>query len=185
MTLNDLTIKRVEPLDLSASQTFNLAYIYHINPASYTVVYDKKSSCLFVNPVISEDDAKKFLIFVSYKENRINDPECPIAEVVEYIYETFGWDTYRILIDIHADRMHKIADIKAKEKAKEILPLIKSEIAQVVEGEVLDPFNEELVYCIGQAGNEDNHKTARNLVGYSTKYVFYLGYLLGAGKIKM
>lgn len=68
----------------------------------------------------------------------------------------------------------------------ELLPLIRSEIDAVINGDLPDIFDERLVASVGDVGREadrdrDMHWHA---VGSGTKYVFYLGYLMGSGKIK-
>lgn len=75
---------------------------------------------------------------------------------------------------------------RAQERAEVLLPLIRGEIDAVIDGDVLDPFDGRLASCLSDAGRKADRD--RNMSGYvtgtDTKYVFYLGYLMGTGKIK-
>ena len=104
---------------------------------------------------------------------------------MDYVYETYGWNVNSILMDAYQDRRRKMEDAKAKDKADKIAPLIQEHIKSVVDDEVPDVFDEMLVSHIWDAGSKDGKCTAYNLTSYSTKYVFYLGYLMGTGKIKV
>lgn len=182
--LKNITVMRVAPGELPSALCFQLNYIHHTELSQFVVMCDTKQQILYVNSAIPEEDIHKFVKCASWPEPGINDPNCHIAETVDYIYETYGWGTYRILMDVYQSRQHMITDARAKEKARAIIPLIRNEIRLSVEEDEPDLFDEELTYCISAAGNKEKYKNARNLVDYGTKYVFYLGYLMGAGRIK-
>lgn len=185
MTLNDIEVKKVEAIKLPTPVLFSLRYRYHADLSKYVTAFDERKQILYVNPEVPEEDMQKFVAIASYPEIGINDFDCPIADAVDYVCDTYGWDTYRILLDAHTDRSNKLIDVQAKEQAEKIVPLIKKVMDQIVDDEVADPFNEPLVYQISNAGSKEKYRTARNLVGLSTKYVFFLGYLMGTGQIKL
>ena len=70
---------------------------------------------------------------------------------------------------------------RAEKQAEEIIPLIKA----VDVSDEADVFDEYLTCSISQAGMKMGAKTACNMVGYDTKYVFWLGYLIGSGKVRV
>lgn len=185
MTLNDITVKRTEPIKLPTPVIFSLKYRYHADLSKYVTAFDEREQILYVNPEVPEEDMQKFVAVASYPEIGINDFDCPIADVVDYVFDTYGDGIYKILIDAHTYRLDKLIDAHAKEHAEKIVPLIKKVMDQIVDDEVPDPFNEPLVYQISNAGSKEKYRTARNLVGISTKYVFFLGYLMGTGQIKL
>lgn len=60
------------------------------------------------------------------------------------------------------------------------------EVKKIAPAQLPDPFDGRLASCLSDAGRKADRD--RNMSGYvtgtDTKYVFYLGYLMGTGKIK-
>lgn len=185
MKLKDVTVKRIAPGGLPSILCCQLNYKYHTELGRLVVMFDKNQQILYVNQNIPEDDIQKFKDIASWCKPYINNPDCPISDVLDYVYETYGWNVNSILMDAYQDRRRKTEDAKAKDRADKIAPLIREHIKSVVDDEVPDAFDEMLVSHIWDAGSKDGNCTAYNLTSYSTKYVFYLGYLMGTGKIKV
>lgn len=185
MELKDITVKRLSVSELPATLCFILMHKYKTDPSRFVVMFDGKQQVLFVNRDIPVDDAEKFLHIASYPDPYINNADCPLSDVLDYVYETYGWNAYNIIIDAYQHRIRKMMDAKAKGRADKIAPLIREHIDSVVNDDAPDVFDEMLVSHVWDAGGKDNHRTAYNQTSYNTKYVFYLGYLMGTGKIKV
>lgn len=184
--LKDIEVKKIAPAQLPDLLWFVLKHKYHTEQWDFVVVFDGRNQIMYVDKKIPDDDVQKFVRAASWPEGNINDPDCPIAETVEYIYETYGWNVWSIILDNYRSRYEKMETAKAQERAEELLPLIRSEIDAAIDGDVQDPFEGRLVSCVSDAGREaDRDRDMRwHAVGSGTKYVFYLGYLMGSGKIK-
>lgn len=185
MKLKDVTVERIAPGELSSILCFRLNHKYHTELGKFVVMFDTKQQILYVNRNIPEDDIQKFRDIASWAGPYINNPDCPLSDVLNYVYETYGHNVSGILMEAYQDRRHKVEDAKAKERSDKIAPLIQEYMDSVVNDEVPDVYDEMLVSHIWDAGREEERHTAHNLTSYSTKYVFYLGYLMGAGKIKV
>lgn len=184
--LKDIEVKKIAPAQLPDLLWYLLKHKYHTEQWDFVVAFDERKQIMYVDQKISNEDIQKFVKAASWPEGNINDPDCLIAETVEYIYETYGWNVWSIILDNYRSRYEKMETAKAQERAVELLPLIRSEIDAVIDGDLPDIFDEHLVASVSDAGREadrdrDMHWRA---VGSGTKYVFYLGYLMVSGKIK-
>ena len=184
--LKDIEVKIIAPAQLPDLLWFVLKHKHHTEQWDFVVAFDGRNQIMYVDKKIPDDDVQKFVKAASWPEGNINDPECPITKTVEYIYETYGWNVWSIILDNYRSRYEKMETAKAQERAEELLPMIRREIDAVIDGELPDIFDERLVAGVSSAGREadrdrDMHWHA---VGSGTKYVFYLGYLMGSGKIK-
>ena len=184
--LKDIEVRKIEPAQLPDLLWFVLKHKYHTEQWDFVVAFDGRNQIMYVDEKIPDEEIQKFARAASWPEGNINDPDCPIAETVNYIYETYGWNVWGIILDNHRFRYEKMETAEAQERAAELLPLIRGEIDAVIDGNAPDPFNEHLVSCVSDAGREkDRGRDMHHCVtGTDTKYVFYLGYLIGAGKIK-
>lgn len=184
--LKDIEVKKIAPAQLPDLLWYLLKHKYHTEQWDFVVAFDERKQIMYVDQKISNEDIQKFVKAASYPVCNINDPDCPIAEAVEYIYETYGWNVWSIILDNYRSRYEKMETAKAQERAAELLPLIRREIDAAIDGDVQDPFDGRLVSCVSDVGRKNDRD--RNMSGYvtgtDTKYVFYLGYLMGSGKIK-
>lgn len=184
--LKDIEIKRINLGELPTMLFCKLAYKYHVEQWDFVVMFDDKEQIMYVNREVSDGSVQKFLKIASWPKPGINDPDCPIADIADYVYKTYGWKTWNILIDAYASRQQMMKNERTQARLREILPLIRGEMDSVIDGDIPDPFDERLVACVSDAGREADR--GRNMhwhaVGSGTKYVFYLGYLMGLGKIK-
>lgn len=184
--LKDIEVKKIAPAQLPDLLWYLLKHKYHTEQWDFVVAFDERKQIMYVDQKISNEDIQKFVKAASWTEGNINDPDCLIAETVEYIYETYGWNVWSIILDNYRSRYEKMETAKAQERAGELLPLIRREIDAAIDGDVQDPFDGRLVSCVSDVGRKNDRD--RNMSGYvtgtDTKYVFYLGYLMGSGKIK-
>lgn len=184
--LKDIEVKKIAPAQLPDLLWYLLKHKYHTEQWDFVAAFDEKEQIMYVDQKIPDEDIQKFVKAASYPACNVNDPDCPIAEIVEYIYETYGWNVWSIILSNHTRRYEKMEMERAQERAEVLLPLIRGEIDAVIDGDVLDPFDGRLASCLSDAGRKADRD--RNMSGYvtgtDTKYVFYLGYLMGTGKIK-
>lgn len=133
-----------------------------------------KEETLFVNRKVPKKDIDGFLEVIMFPDYAVNDDEEPTGQFLDYTYHKYGFHAYRALLDAHTWQMEQ------KEKAKAIIPLIENEIESETP---IVRYDENLfkVYC---AGRDRKGKTPKNISGFSSVYLFYLGYLMGAGKMK-
>nr|WP_289706978.1 hypothetical protein [Enterocloster clostridioformis] len=185
MKLKDVTVKRIAPGELPSILCFQLNYEYHTELGKFVVMFDGKQQILYVNRNVPEDDMQKFIDIVSYPSPYINNPDCPIFDVMDHVSTAYGWKVYEILMSAYSDRQKKIREALTRKKSEGIVHVIQEYIRSIIDDKAPDVFDDMLVSCIWDAGRNVELRTAHNQTSYSTKYVFYLGYLMGAGKIKV
>lgn len=184
--LKEIEVKKIAPAQLPDLLWYRLKHKYHMEQWDFVVAFDERKQIMYVNKKIPDEDIQKFVNVASWPKLGINDPDCPIAETVDYIYETYGWSVWNIILSNHTRRYEKMEMERAQERAAGLLPLIRGEMDSVIDGDIPDPFDEYLASCLCDAGREaDRDRNMSGCVtGTDTKYVFYLGYLMGSGKIK-
>lgn len=183
--LKDIEVKKIAPAQLPKLLWFVLKHKYHTEQWDFVVAFDGRNQIMYVDKKIPNDDVQKFVKAASWPEGNINDPDSTIAETVDYIYETYGWNVWSIILDNHRQRYEKIETEKAQKRAAELIPLIRGEIDAVIDGTAPDPFDDRLVSCLSDAGRKEDRERDMSgcVTGTDMKYVFYLGYLMGQGKI--
>lgn len=176
--VKEITVKRITPVQLPTSLCFQLNYIYHTELGDFKVMFDKKEQILYVNNKI-RDDVTKFVQYVSYAGSCIGEvmADGGLLEVADYIFEHYGEHTWNILSDAYRYRK-KLRQMEAAEKQVRGLLRLITALDESEEPPVL--FNDYLAYYISLAGDETKRKTLNNMVGYSSKYLFWLGYLAGS-----
>lgn len=184
--LKEIEVKKIAPAQLPRLLWYLLKHKYHTEQWDFVVAFDEREQIMYVDQKVPDEDIQKFVKAASYPECNINDPDCPIAEIADYIYDTYGWNVWSIILSNHTRRWEKMEMERARERAAALLPLIRGEIDAVIDGDIPDPFDECLASCLIDAGRKVDRD--RNMSGYvtrtDTKYIFYLGYLVGSGKIK-
>lgn len=180
--MNSVSVKKVEANELSATMIFMLKAIYSMDLSKFTVMYDNQYCVLYVNSKIPQRDIKKFLLIAGYEGVNMNDPDSAVWEVVNYIYDKYGYSTKKILWDFQNERRRRRESEKAKVKAAELYQLLNE---YAMNDDIPDVFSDRefLIYHLGCIAMKQNIKTAENMVGYDEKMVFLYGYLLGMGVI--
>lgn len=176
-----MKIKRIHPEDLSEEQIFQLKFLYHTDPGRFVAVADKKKEILYVNRTVPQKDIKGFLEVVTFPEYWVADEKEGKGRFLEYVYKKYGDAAYRALIDSHAWRIQQKEKRRAEQTAKVVLPLIEKEVKS--ENPVIE-YDERLLFEILRAGCNTDKKTPKNAITYGSVYLFYLGYLMGAGMLE-
>lgn len=178
--MRKVVIKKVKVHELPASMAFKWSYLYKIKLEQFTAIYDVRTGVLFVEEKVPEKDIRKFITMVEYEGKYINDPDCEIADTVEYIYKKYGYKTWGVLFEAYKGRYAEKEDKTAEQDAEKLYKILHDFDSDN------DIFGnkERLVYHLGKMAMEEGLRTPENLVGYSTKYAFLFGYLLGSGVIE-
>lgn len=181
--MKEITVKRVAPAQLPMSLIFQLNGHYRMELGQFVTIYDSKEECLYVNATVPEADVKKLIQYVSFEGPYINEDEASggLGTLGKYISATYGIKTWKCLFDAWDSRRNDRQMKEAKELAEEILPSIK-ELDELEEPPI--SFNDYLAYYVSMAGYETKYKTFHNAVGYGAKYIFWLGYLAGTGRLQ-
>lgn len=175
-----MTVKRVKPKELPQDIILRLNYLYHAELGEFIAMTDRKENTLFVNEKVPQKDIDGFLEVIMFPDYWVNDEESGKGQFLDYVYEKYGNHTCMALVDAHSWRMEQKNKQQAKEAAKAIIPMIEKEVSSE---EPIVEYDEYLMHEIYCAGLHRNGKTPKNISGFSNVYVFYLGYLMGAGKL--
>ncbi|MDE5892461.1 MAG: hypothetical protein K2H45_06040 [Acetatifactor sp.] len=142
---------------------------------------DRKEETLFVNKKVPQEDIDGFLEVIAFPDYWVADDEAPTGQFLDYVYHKYGFHTYKALLDAHTWQMEQKEKKHAEETAKRIIPLIEKEVNS--ENPIVK-YDERLMHEIWNAGFNKGGKTPKNSTNYENVYVFYLGYLMGAGMLK-
>lgn len=184
MTLKNIEVKRIAPTELPMTLCFKLNQVYYTELSRFITMYDCQEQVLYVNNKVPEEDIHVFLTYASFTGPYIGEPkeDGGLDSVGDYIFKEYGDKVWASLHDAYWSRQRVIRHERAQKQAAGIIPMIK---AINIDDEIENAFDEDLVSVICSAGTDVNHKTVHNLIGYGTKYVFWLGYLIGTGKVKL
>lgn len=181
--MSKILVKKVKPCDLPTTMIFRLNHLHKTELGQFVTMYDVKTSILFVNEKTPGKDIERFVTVVGYEGKAINNPDCEIASTTDYIYKKYGYKVWNILFEAYRDRQKKKEDEAAKKNAEELYKTIHD---FEMDDDSPDVFydKERLIYHLGNLARKGGQRTAENMIGYSTKYAFLFGYLLGSGMIK-
>lgn len=176
-----MLVKRIKPSELPARLTFQLNYLYHTELGKFVVAVDDKGETMYVNTDVPEKDADGFLDCVTFPCYWLGDNDAGKGEFLDYVYDRYGYETCRILTDSHSQHLEKEETLRAQEAAKKIIPLIEKELESELPAVEYDEY---LAHEVWKHGFGLKRQTPRNMTGYGDVYVFYFGYLMGAGMLK-
>lgn len=176
-----MKIKRIQPKELPIDLVFRLNHVYRAELGEFRVIADRSKEILYVNKTIPKKDIDRFLEVIAFPDYAVADEESPLGEFLDYVYHKYGFHTYSALMDCHSWQMEQKEKEKAKENAKVIIPLIEKEIDSEMP---IVEYDERLIHEIYCAGLDRREKTPKNVSGFGNVYLFYLGYLMGAGRLE-
>lgn len=177
-----MTIKKITPKELPKDLIFHLNFVYKMELGEFVAIADNKEGILYVNRTVPQKDIDGFLEVIAFPYYWVADETVTeTGKFLEYVYEKYGYGTYSALLDSHDWRMKQEKEQKAKETAKTIIPLIERQIGS--ESPIVK-YDENLLHEVFCAGSDRKGKTPDNICSFSSVYLFYLGYLMGTGKLK-
>lgn len=175
-----MTVKRVKPKDLPQDIIFQMNYLFKTTLDEFVIMVNNKQEIVYVNEYIPQNDVDDFMKYITFEGVYVNDEKVGLGKMLDAIYNKYGSNVYSVLLDAYDYRKKKEKERQTKEAAKVILPLIRKEVKkkrQVVR------YDERLISEIWSAGYGLKEKTPENMTNFGSVYVFYLGYLMGAGKL--
>lgn len=174
-----MQVVKITPKELPTDLIFRLNYVYKIELGEFVAISNNKEEILYVNHTIPQKDIDGFLEVIAFPHYWVADETVTeTGRFLQYVYDKYGFGTYSALLDSHEWRMKHEAEQRAKEMAKTIIPLIEKEVNSEMPIVVYD---ENLLHEVFCAGSDRKGKTPENISGYSSVYLFYLGYLMGSG----
>ena len=176
-----MTIKRLTPKELPQDIIFKMNYLFKTTLDEFVIMVNNKKEIVYVNTSVPQSDIDDFMKYITYTGEYVNDEKCGLGKVVDRIYEKYGWEVYHVLIDAYDYRKNKEEERQAKKVAQSIIPLIKKELKKK---RAVIKYDERLLHEIWSAGYKIKEKTPENITNFGSVYLFYLGYLMGAGRLK-
>lgn len=175
-----MTVKRVKPKDLPQDIIFQMNCLFKTTLDDFVIMVNNKQEIVYVNESTPQSDVDDFMKYITFEGRYVNDYKAGLGKMLDAIYNKYGSNVYSILLDAYDYRKKKEREQKAKETAKAILPLIRKEVKKK---RPAVRYDERLMYEIWSAGYGLKEKTPENITNFGSVYVFYLGYLMGAGKL--
>lgn len=174
-----IEVIRVEPLEIPADVVWQISGTQHIALKDFYVYVQKTKDKMYVNKSVPEKDIEKMIEVMTFSGEYIDD-DTELGRFMDYVYKKYGYAAYESLFEYRRHRKEQEDDQRARDQLQEVLPLIE-EIATSDHPAI--HYNECLIYEVLKKGRDSKMKTTRNMVGYEDIYVFYLGCLVGMGKI--
>lgn len=177
--MSDIQVIRIKPLEIPSDIVWQISGRQHIALKDFYVYVQEKEDKMYVNKSVPKKDIEKFIEVMTYP-GRYFDDDSEIGQLMNYIYEKYGYPAYESLFEYHRHQKEQEDDQRAKDQLQEVLPLIE---------EIMDSnhpaihYNESLIYEVLKKGRDSKRTTARNIIGYDYIYAFYLGCLVGTGKV--
>lgn len=175
-----MTVKRVKPKDLPQNIIFQMNYLFKTTLDEFVIMVNNKQEIVYVNESIPQSDVDDFMKYITFEGRYVNDYKAGLGKMLDAIYNKYGSNVYSILLDAYDYRKKKEKEQQTKEAAKVILPLIRKEVKKK---RPAVRYDEKLISEIWSAGYGLKEKTPENITNFGSVYVFYLGYLMGAGKL--
>ena len=176
-----MIVKRLKPQELPQDIIFQMNYLFKTMLDDFVIMVNNQKEIIYVNETVPQSDVDDFIKYITFEGKYVNDDKCGLGEMIERLYGKYGGNVYGVLLDAYDYRKSKREERQAKERAKAILPVIKKEVKKK---RPAVRYDERLLHEIWSAGYEIKEKTPKNMTNFGSVYVFYLGYLMGAGKLR-
>lgn len=178
----ELKVIKVDPLELPADIVWKISGIQKISLKDFVLYIDIQTDKAYVNKsVVLKKDIARIVDVATSEDPYIVEDGTENGDFLDYVYEKYGWEATSSICDYHSAKMKKRKEQDAKDRLKEVLPLIeeitKSDFPVI-------PYNEHLIYEVKKKAEDSRRKTPGNMVDYGSIYIFYLGCLVGMGKLK-
>lgn len=174
-----IDIRKIEPVDLPADLICRLEKVHHTALRDFVMMIDKKNWIMYINASVPEEDVQRIVEYIYYPGNDVNVKK---EDFADYVLEHYGQAAFYEMVDGHKHLRGQERDKKAEKLAEMAIPLIEKEIKS--EKPVIE-YDERLLGKVFKAGYEPySRKTPENITNYGCVYLFYLGYLMGAGMIE-
>lgn len=177
--MSKIKVIKIDPLDLPADIVWQISGKQHISLKEFCLYVHEKENKMYVNKSVPKKDIEKMLDIMAFPERYIDD-DSEIGQIANYIYEKYGFAAWNSLFEYRQHKHQQEDDQRAKDQLQEVLPLIE----EIVDSErPAIHYNESLIYEVLKKGRDSKRRTARNIIDYDYIYVFYLGCIVGMGKV--
>lgn len=176
-----MIVKRLTPKELPQDIIFQMNYLFKTTLDEFVIMVNNKKEIMYVNESVPQSDVDDFMKYITFEGKYVNDDKAGLGKMVDRLYKKYGGNVYSVLLDAYDYQKNKREECQAKERAKTILPLIKKEVAKK---RPIVKYDERLISEIRRSGNDVKGKTPENIISFGSVYIFYLGYLMGAGKLQ-
>ena len=176
-----MMVKKITPKELPQNLIFRMNHLFKTTLDEFVIMVDNRKETVYVRDSVPQGDIDDFVKYITFEGEYVNAYRAGLGKLADRIYKKYGGNVYSVLIDAYDYRRDKTKEHRAKEKAERILPLIRKEITRKRQAV---RYDERLLYEIWSAGYGLKEKTPENMTNFGSVYVFYLGYLLGAGKLQ-
>lgn len=177
-----LEVVKVEPLELPADILWKISGTQKIALKDFALYIDEHNNKIYINKsVVKKKDVTRIVNVATSEDPYILDDSTENGDFMSYVYNTYGYETYNAIFDYHKAKINERRTQCAKERIKEIIPMIEEIMTSDFPA---IPYNEHLIYEVKEKGMERKRRTSMDIVGYDYIYTFYLGCLMGMGKVK-
>ncbi len=174
---SEITVIRIEPLDLPADIVWQISGLHHITPKDFYVYVLETKNKMYVNKAVPEKDIEKMIEVMTFPGRYILEDDTKTGQFMKYVYDTYGFAAYDTICNYHEWRMKQQDERRAKEKVQSVIPSIE----KMIKAGMIDEY---MIYEAYKAGNDRKEHTSKNICNFSTVYSYCLGYLIGAGALK-
>lgn len=156
--------------ELPDAMQMHVLYREKITVSEYRLaIWSNKDTLYYDN--LKESEVKRFVALIGSKKRFLNN------RTMESIYNKYGYAVYREIHDAHDFLVNKELDQIAERTVAEYMPIIEKamNIPSI-------PFSETLLKAMCHAAEKGKFKYEK----WSTQdaYLYFMGYLLGAGRLK-
>ena len=172
--MNDIKVVKIDPLDMPSDIALKAIVGLQLPLREFVIWIDDATNTLYLNSNIKfpKKDIQKMIEIVSSDYRYVCDPDEDggYESFLDHLYNTYGGKSSLVICEAHGRRWQKQEEIRAKQEAEEIAPLI----AELLDG---CSVNDMLTDAIMKKGEDAKS------CGYREAYAVALGYLAGAGRI--
>lgn len=177
--MKTIKVVKVEPVELPGEMLKKLVMKYQSELKDFSILVDEKNWTMYVRKSIPDSEIQGFIDYIYYPGEYIGEDK---EDYLTGVFEEYGYSAFAALNDAYKYRKGKEADQRDAELAAVAITMIEAEIEK--EKPIVE-YDERLLSKVWDVGYKPfTHKTPENITNYGIVYVFYLGYLMGAGLIK-
>lgn len=165
-----MNIKKCTFDQLPSTMQMHVLYIEKIPVGEYRLAIWSNEDTLYYND-LKESEVKRFVTLIE-SEKRLLD-----NRTMNSIYNKYGFAVYMEIRDAHAEYLKKGREKVAEQIAQEYFPIIEKAMDRPS-----IPFSNELLKAMSHLADKGHYKYKE----WSTDqtYIYFMGYLLGSGKLK-
>ena len=156
--------------ELPSAMQMHILYIRKIPVGEYRLAIWSEKDTLYYND-LKENEVKSFVELIESQKRFLNN------RTMDSIYNKYGFAVYMEIRDAHDFLLKKEQDKTAERVAAEYMPIIEKAMDRPS-----IPLNHSLLKAMSHAADKGKFKFKE----WSTDqtYIYFMGYLLGSGKLK-